>query len=404
MCFDLRHPRFASFAEFLDYSEGATVAPTAIYIFLLSATESMAGSYVCASDFETLGRELGIFAYLVHIMRDLVRDLQMGETGLLCISLADLEAHGHSETELGALAIRGQTDARFCHLMKMLCRRAEERERNGERLLAQSLSAMPRDCAFILRLIVSLNSEMRQRLADALSTVAGASLATAAIVLLHPGSVVLCSLLSALCVLVLVRWHRPRELAGLLIGASIGNLTEVLCDLKGIWIHATSQLFGAVPLYILICYPILGIALPPLIDALLGYRRPCAEGELRVLPRALCFWLLHLGLSMLYGTENQRELIASALTLLLTLASFHSPHDLGFAGIGALLALVRELPCTLFGAWRFAAPQLGGVLPYWLPLAYAVFFINLGRMIAALGRLLHNAAEQRNVGVGRLGD
>lgn len=250
----------------------------------------------------------------------------------------------------------------------------------------------------------ALSITPRQRLADALSTVTGASLATAAIVLLHPRPVVLCALLLALCVLFLVRWHRPRELAGLLVGASIGNLTEVLCDLNGIWIHATNQLFGAVPLYILICYPILGIALPPLIDALLGHRRPCSEGALRVLPRALCFWLLHLGLSMLYGTENQRELIASALTLLLTLASFHSPHDLGFAGIGALLALVWELPCTLLGAWRFAAPQLGGVLPYWLPLAYAVFFINLGRMIAALGGFLHRTAEQRHVRVGRLGE
>jgi hypothetical protein len=257
----------------------------------------------------------------------------------------------------------------------------------------------------------------RRRFGDALATLVGASLATLAIVQLHAHTrpLALCIVLAALCGLFLVRWHRPADLAGLLVGASIGNLTEVLCDLKGIWIHASHQLFGAVPFYILICYPILGLALPRLVDALIGRPRPETEGANRQLPVAFGLWLLHIGLSMLYGTDNARELIACLLTLILTLIRFHSPHDLGFAGIGALLALVWEVPCTRFGAWRFAAPQLGGVLPYWLPLAYAVFFINLGRMIAicgavcgalctARGSARRRRAQQRDLGVRGLGN
>lgn len=238
---------------------------------------------------------------------------------------------------------------------------------------------------------------VEKRLSDALATLCGAALATVAIVKLHPQPLLLCPLLLTLCALFLWRWHRPADVGALLIGATAGNLTEVLCDLKGIWIHTTNQLLGAVPLYILICYPILGIALPPLVDALIGRRRPKGEGHAKILPAALCFFSLHVGLSMLYGTDNSREFIASLLTLLLTLARFHSPHDLGFALIGALLALVWEVPCTLLGAWHFAAPQLYGLLPYWLPLAYAVFFINLGRMIAVAGEALRTAAQKRHV-------
>jgi hypothetical protein len=71
-----------------------------------------------------------------------------------------------------------------------------------------------------------------------------------------------------------------------------------------------------------------------------------------------------------------------------TLLRFHSPHDLGFGVVGAFLALVWELPCTATGVWRFAEPELAGLIPFWLPLAYAVFFINMGRASAALAQRL----------------
>jgi hypothetical protein len=225
---------------------------------------------------------------------------------------------------------------------------------------------------------------MKPSAGDGLLTIGGASLATLAIIGLRTHPLWLAGLLLGLLACFLWRWHQRRHLAGLLVGATLGNLTEVGCDLKGIWIHAAPDLWNAVPLYILICYPILGLSLPPLVDAVLRRSRPRGEAGAAAGQWALGLWAAHLLMSLRHGTNNQAELLASSACLVLTLWRFHSAHDLGFGVIGALLALVWELPCTATGVWRFAEPELAGLIPYWLPLAYAVFFITMGRAGAAL--------------------
>jgi hypothetical protein len=92
---------------------------------------------------------------------------------------------------------------------------------------------------------------------------------------------------------------------------------------------------------------------------------------------------MHTALSCWF-TRNHEELIVSAVCLGLTLARFHSRHDLITATGGGMLGMVWELPCTHFGVWRFPHPQLLGLIPLWLPLAYAVFFITLSRITFAI--------------------
>lgn len=117
----------------------------------------------------------------------------------------------------------------------------------------------------------------------------------------------------------------------------------------------------------------------------MGRARVDRGGALETLPVrdrlfAAVVWATHVGLSFRYGTTNEAELVVSLACLGVTLSRFHTRHDLATAILGALLGLVWEVPCTWTGAWHFPAPQLFGLLPAWLPFAYATFFVNLGRL------------------------
>ncbi|MDH3224382.1 MAG: squalene/phytoene synthase family protein, partial [Gemmatimonadota bacterium] len=106
MHWDLDHDRFDSWKEFLTYAEGASVAPTTIYLELITSRQSGG----LPQDFELFhcGRQLGTFAYLAHVVRDLSKDLRTGENGLVYVSREDMATHGVTEQLLFADAERGR--------------------------------------------------------------------------------------------------------------------------------------------------------------------------------------------------------------------------------------------------------------------------------------------------------
>jgi hypothetical protein len=217
---------------------------------------------------------------------------------------------------------------------------------------------------------------------DGVVVVAGAAAGAASLALLHRRPLLLSAALAILAGALLARWRERRDLVGLAVGATFGNVTELVCDLGGVWIHATRQILGVAPVYIFVCYPILGLAFPRLTGALVGRLRRADEAS--GAGTAALVWAAHVALSYRYGTDNDAELVVSAVCLAAALARFHAPHDLVAAASGALLAMLWELPCVRLGAWRFPRPELFGMVPAWLPLAYGVFFVTLGRITAGL--------------------
>ncbi|MBI5495367.1 MAG: hypothetical protein HY904_10115 [Deltaproteobacteria bacterium] len=213
---------------------------------------------------------------------------------------------------------------------------------------------------------------------------AGAAAGSSGIVLLYREPAAVAWVQVLLLAALLARWHRRADLAGLLVGAALGNLTEFLMDVAGVWVHHNRDVAGVSPLYIFICYPILLLALPRLLNPLVGQPRPLMEGSGRAAAVALLLWAAHVGASFLWGTRNAPEAAACVVILGLVLWQFHSAHDVASALFGAVLALVWELPATATGAWHFPAPQVLGLVPAWLPLAYAIFFVTLGRITAWL--------------------
>jgi phytoene/squalene synthetase len=164
---DLDFQRFAAYRDFLEYTEGAAVAPTTIYLYLVASRSAGAGEPYCLPEgFDLLGsgRQLGRFAYLGHILRDLAADLATGREGLLYLAADDLEVFGVTEKMLFADLAQRQASPQLRALVSELVERAREYLRDGRRLLQALDGTLTPDCAFILELIVTIYQEVVERI------------------------------------------------------------------------------------------------------------------------------------------------------------------------------------------------------------------------------------------------
>lgn len=174
MARDITQPHFSTYAEFLAYAEGATAAPTTIYLYLLTAQRCGpgAGRYLPPGDFDLLrcGRALGLFAYLTHILRDLPDDLSgsggsHGE-GLLYVAEDDLVRHHLTPAMLYEDRVRGCSRVELRQLVATLARRSRSALAEGQQYLAVLHGRLSTDCALILRLIVALYVQTLQKIED----------------------------------------------------------------------------------------------------------------------------------------------------------------------------------------------------------------------------------------------
>jgi phytoene/squalene synthetase len=165
---DLEERPFTRFEEFIEYTEGAAVAPTTIYLYLIAAERGRDdGAHRVPSEFDliTLGRGLGRFAYVAHILRDLREDLAEGEGALSCLAADDMARHGVSKSQLLADLDSGRASPPVRGLVRELVERAwvfSRRARDDMRALEKTLSV---DRAFVLELIVRTYEEVLRKIA-----------------------------------------------------------------------------------------------------------------------------------------------------------------------------------------------------------------------------------------------
>lgn len=108
---DVEEREMRSWSDFLAYCDGATVAPAAIFIYLLAADpDSERGFHyrleVPARDHAA---DLAIYCYIVHILRDLAKDAERSPR-LITIPSDMLGAVGLARDELG-LALKDRSPA-----------------------------------------------------------------------------------------------------------------------------------------------------------------------------------------------------------------------------------------------------------------------------------------------------
>ena len=163
---DVSRPRFATYEEFLAYAEGATVAPTTIYLFLIAARPGDDGVYAVPEGFDLLGcgRHLGLFAYLGHILRDLEDDLMTGDEGLLYLAEDDMETFGVTEELLRRDIAAGAASPPVTDLSRELTARSRHELAAGRALAAGLDGHLTPDCAFVLELICSIYEHLLDKL------------------------------------------------------------------------------------------------------------------------------------------------------------------------------------------------------------------------------------------------
>ncbi|UUX50107.1 squalene/phytoene synthase family protein [Nisaea acidiphila] len=132
---DARETPMVEWEDFLAYASGATVAPATIFIYLLAADPSEEGfRWRLPSPPEGYAEDLGIFCYLVHILRDLAKDAERSER-LVTIPESLLRRAGIAKTELSE-AVK-QRDGRISILAADLRERAAAHLVKGRGALAE---------------------------------------------------------------------------------------------------------------------------------------------------------------------------------------------------------------------------------------------------------------------------
>lgn len=102
MLYDINHDGFLTLDSFIEYSNGASVAPASIFVHLC-CLEEVNGEYVVPDyDVIELARPCAIFSYLVHIIRDFQED-QLSNLNYFAGDI--LDKHGISCSELKEIAL-----------------------------------------------------------------------------------------------------------------------------------------------------------------------------------------------------------------------------------------------------------------------------------------------------------
>lgn len=101
MIYDIRHDGFKSLQTFLDYSEGASVAPAAIFVHLCGLKKIDDHYIAPAYDVKEAARACAVFSYMVHIIRDFQKD-QLNNLTYFADDL--IEKHGLDRQKLKDMA------------------------------------------------------------------------------------------------------------------------------------------------------------------------------------------------------------------------------------------------------------------------------------------------------------
>jgi phytoene synthase len=134
MAFDIREEPLAVWDDFLSYCEGATVAPASIFLYVLQARPDRDGALKAGIPAERLAdqaRDMAIFCYLVHILRDFRRDAARGGQ-LVTVPESCFEDHGLTR------AAAASAPDQAVPVLADLARRADG-HRRAARDMAQSL-------------------------------------------------------------------------------------------------------------------------------------------------------------------------------------------------------------------------------------------------------------------------
>lgn len=153
MAYDLNHNGFASFPEFLRYTEGAAIAPAAIFMHLCGVSQKTGQTMQPEYDIRKAARPLALFSYLVHIMRDFQKDQ---EESLNYFPQSVLNRFNLTVDEMRIMASSGRPNASLRQLFELYARLADRYRQNARKMIDDLRPKLENRYAFSLELIYQL--------------------------------------------------------------------------------------------------------------------------------------------------------------------------------------------------------------------------------------------------------
>ncbi len=123
MQYDIDHNGFPTFQSFIDYAEGASVAPASIFVHLCCLKNENGSFVIPPIDILEVARPCALFSYLVHVIRDFEKD-QKENLNYFAIDI--LEKNKLSPDDLKEIARSGNIPPEFRNVIAYYKEKAEE--------------------------------------------------------------------------------------------------------------------------------------------------------------------------------------------------------------------------------------------------------------------------------------
>jgi phytoene synthase len=123
MIYDINNDGFPTLESFLEYSQGASVAPASVFVHLNSITKNNGSYEVPAFDVRDAATPCAVFSYLVHIIRDFQKD-QLNNLSYFADDL--IIKNGLTRDDLRNFAEGKPVDSNFRNLMSHYYKHADK--------------------------------------------------------------------------------------------------------------------------------------------------------------------------------------------------------------------------------------------------------------------------------------
>jgi phytoene/squalene synthetase len=153
MIYDINHDGFPTFNAFLNYSEGAAVAPASIFVHLACLNEDLTGYRVPFMDLKSFARPCALFSYIVHIIRDFQKDTH---ENLNYFAIDMLKENGLTPEDLRKIADGDKVPDSFRRMIKQYCDYALIYKNQTEAIILELSKWLPEKYMLSLRLIYQL--------------------------------------------------------------------------------------------------------------------------------------------------------------------------------------------------------------------------------------------------------
>jgi len=161
MIYDLNHHGFRTFPIFLEYTEGAAVAPGSIFMHLCGILKEKESYRPPQFAVREVARPLARFCYLVHIIRDFQKDQN---NGLNYFADNLITENGLNPSLLREIANGGEITPRFRKLMQQYYNFAEDYRRKARHMLAEIRAYLEPRYLLSLEIIYSLYLQIFERI------------------------------------------------------------------------------------------------------------------------------------------------------------------------------------------------------------------------------------------------